>query len=146
MKSKAAVGQMTRFGPILAVLPPKGKNRSKRIRVTCFCRKEFVGRYSDVRIGKTRSCGHLSREHWERLMKKIIKSLSAEERVRIFELAEELGRHAAAAKSGRLGYEVGVIWWNECKRLAALPCEMREDVYTIAQQSVGKAMALFNLT
>lgn len=137
---------MTRFGPILAVLPSKGKNRSKRVLVRCFCGKLFVGRYSDVRIGKTKSCGHLSREHWRWLMKEIIKSLSAKERLRIFGLAQELGRHEAAAQSGRLGYEVGVIWWYECKRLAGLPMQFREDVYTIAQQSVKKAMALFNLT
>ena len=146
MKSKAKVGQMTRFGRILAVLPAKGKNRSKRVLVRCFCGKLFVGRYSDVRIGKTKSCGHLSRRHWKRLKNTIIKSLSANERLRIFGLAQELGRPAAAAQSGRLAHEIGVIWWHECERLAALPYQIREDVYTIAQQSVKKAMTLFKLT
>jgi hypothetical protein len=63
-RSTAHIGDIHPAGTITAIHPPRGKNRSVRVEFKCSTCSSLSepSRYSDLKRGKTKSCGCLSKK------------------------------------------------------------------------------------
>jgi hypothetical protein len=123
-------------GRIVGILPPKGSNRSIRVRVKCaHCTDGyFEERFSDVRRGIRKTCKCLRDKCFKDYNLRGVGKLDPDRRREIFEAGELLGSPERAAQHCGVGrVTASFAWQYERKRLEALPEDQLRAVYEMSQ-------------